>query len=94
MGGTSNQADEWIQQSSRRRRVSAVILAPDEHGRPPVCWLCHQPGADSVDHVLSRLKYPELTWDEANMRPAHLGCNSSKGAGANRRDLGSLSRQW
>ena len=90
----ANEGDEWVRQASRRRRVSAVILAKDDNGQPPACWICHQPGADSVDHVLSRLKYPELTWDEANMRPAHGGCNSAKGAAGNTREIGSLSRAW
>ena len=90
----ARQEDEWIRLASRRRKVSAVILAPGPDGAPPACWLCGQPGADSVDHVLSRSKYPELTWDESNMRPAHGGCNSSKGASATTRDLGSRSRRW
>lgn len=90
----TNEGDEWVRQSSRRRKVSAIILATDDQGNPPACWLCHQPGADSVDHVLSRLKYPELTWDIANMRPAHGDCNSSKGAANVDRSLGSPSRRW
>lgn len=94
MGKVTSAADEWANQSSRRRRVCAVILAKDDNGQPPACWICHQPGADSVDHVLSRSRYPDLTWDEANMRPAHRDCNSSKGARANTRDIGSRSRRW
>jgi 5-methylcytosine-specific restriction endonuclease McrA len=86
--------DEWVMMASRRRKVSAVILAKDERGHPPSCWLCGQPGANSVDHVLSRSKYPELVWDESNMRPAHTDCNSSKGATATTRDLGSASYGW
>lgn len=87
-------ADEWVRMASRRRKVSAVVLAKDENGHPPNCWICKQPGADSVDHVLPRSKYPELTWDLSNMQPAHGGCNSSKGATATTRDTGHASRRW
>lgn len=94
MARPTSTADEWVMQSSRRRRVSAIILAPDDQGHPPACWICHQPGANSVDHVMSRHKYPELTWDEANMRPAHGDCNSAKGARGNTREIGTRSRRW
>lgn len=91
---TYTAADEWNRNGGRRRKLSAIVLAPDEQGNPPACSICSQPGADSVDHVLPRSKYPELTWELGNLRPAHGSCNSSKGASANTRDLGSLSRQW
>lgn len=35
----------------------------------------------SVQHVKSRRDYPELTWEPANWRPAHLQCNKAAGAG-------------
>lgn len=87
-------ADEWTRNSSRRRRCSAIILAPDDQGNPPACSLCGQPGADSVDHVLPKSRYPDLIWELGNMRPAHGDCNSSKGDGAVTRDLGSQSRRF
>ena len=37
----------------------------------PNLWSC------SVEHVLSRLTHPELTWDPGNHAPAHLRCNIS-----------------
>lgn len=87
-------ADEWTRMASRRRKLAAVVLAKDEHGNPPACALCGQPGADSMDHVLPRSKYPELMWEPANLQPAHGTCNSSKGNRATTRDLGSRSRRW
>lgn len=88
------QADEWVRNAGRRRAVSAVILAKDGHGNPPPCWICRQPGADTVDHVLPRTTHPELTWELGNMQPAHEDCNKSKGATAPTRNLGSSSRRW
>jgi 5-methylcytosine-specific restriction endonuclease McrA len=59
--------------------------------RPWVCWLCNQPiprdahylsaEAWTADHVLSLDEHPEIDpCDERNLRPAHKGCNSKKGA--------------
>lgn len=87
-------ADEWTRNSSKRQRFYAIILAPDEQGNPPACWLCRQPGADSIDHVLPKSKYPDLIWEPGNMRPAHGDCNSSKGDGVAARDMGSQSRRF
>jgi 5-methylcytosine-specific restriction endonuclease McrA len=42
------------------------------------CWLCGQPGATSVDHVVPMSK-GGAWFDVANMRPAHLACNQSRG---------------
>lgn len=85
---------EWDTNGARRRKCSAIILAKDDNGNPPACALCGQPGADSVDHVLPKVKYPELIWELANMQPAHHDCNASKGVGAAEPLLGSLSRGW
>ena len=46
-----------------------------------VCWLCGQPGATEVDHILPYKHFPELVFDISNLRPAHKKCNSSKGSG-------------
>lgn len=48
------------------------ILARD-HG---ICWLCGEPGADTLDHVVSRARGGGD--DDANLRAAHLRCNSAK----------------
>ena len=46
----------------------------------PSCWLCGQPGADTVDHIVP-LKYaPELGEVASNLAPAHRSCNSRRGA--------------
>lgn len=48
-----------------------------------LCWLCGLPGADSVDHViplrvLRETGRMDLAEDPANLRPAHLSCNSRR----------------
>lgn len=45
-----------------------------------VCWLCGQPGADTVDHIVPLSVAPDLGEVAANMAPAHRSCNSRKGA--------------
>lgn len=45
-----------------------------------ICWLCGQPGADTVDHIVPLSVAPDLGEVAANMAPAHRSCNSSKGA--------------
>lgn len=52
----------------------------------PICWRCggdidlSLPGTHPLgwtgDHVQMRSKSPELTFDPANIRPAHHKCNS------------------
>lgn len=76
---------------ARWRRLRAQVLEANN-----ICWLCGKPGADSVDHVLPLSIYPELAHDMSNLRPAHIACNSSKGAGANAPRVGPMprSRQW
>lgn len=59
------------------KKLRAEILAASD-----TCWLCGLPGSNSVDHVLPVSKYPELALDIANLRPAHLSCNSARGARA------------
>lgn len=39
-----------------------------------VCWLCGRAIAEddyTIDHVLDRKRYPHLTWDRSNWKPAH-----------------------
>lgn len=45
-----------------------------------VCHLCGAPGANSVDHVIPRSVRPDLAYVIENARPAHLSCNSARGA--------------
>ena len=42
------------------------------------CWLCGHPGATTADHVQSRARGGTDTLD--NLRPAHLFCNTGRGA--------------
>lgn len=68
------------------------------------CWICGQPinyeaewpdsDSFSVDHERPLSTYPEGAEDPANLRSAHLGCNSSRGARAPRPTLGATSREW
>ena len=60
------------------RRIRAQVLAASN-----VCWLCGEPGADSVDHViplriLKQTGQMQLAEDPANLRPAHKVCNSRR----------------
>lgn len=82
--------DEWVNQSSRRRALyKKYLTGPDVR-----CWICRQPGADSLDHVKPRSKFPDLIWDESNLVPAHLDCNGQKGAGTGPPSLGVPSEEW
>jgi len=42
----------------------------------PECWLCGQPGADSIDHVIPLSSGGSN--EPGNLRPAHQACNSRK----------------
>ena len=85
---------EWNSNGSRRRKCMSIVLAPDEQGNPPACQLCGMPGADSVDHILPKVHYPELVWELSNMQPAHQDCNKAKGARVPKPEIGKNSRLW
>ena len=54
-----------------RKKRARILKASD------ICWLCGQPGADSVDHVIAVSKGG--TDDDSNLRPAHMHpCNRGK----------------
>jgi 5-methylcytosine-specific restriction endonuclease McrA len=53
--------------SATRRRVLR---------KSDVCYLCHQPGADEVDHVVPR--HQGGGDDESNLRSVHRFCHSKK----------------
>ena len=57
-------------------RLVRLVLA--EMG--DTCWLCHQPGAATIDHVIFRSVGGGDDLD--NLRPAHRSCNSARGANA------------
>jgi len=69
------------------------------------CWICREPiefglrrnhpRGPSVDHVVSLDRGGHPTARE-NLRPAHFGCNSSKGSGRSRKQAAARpsSRSW
>jgi 5-methylcytosine-specific restriction endonuclease McrA len=56
------------------QQLTAAVLAT--YGT--VCHLCRSDGADTADHLNPRSK--GRGDDLANLRPAHQGCNSLRGA--------------
>lgn len=44
-----------------------------------ICWLCGQPDADTVDHVVPLSIAPHLGEVLDNLRAAHMRCNSARG---------------
>jgi 5-methylcytosine-specific restriction protein A len=60
---------------SRQRRARRRALERDRY----ICWICGQPGADTVDHILPAIHGGD--WVETNLKPAHRACNSRRGAG-------------
>jgi 5-methylcytosine-specific restriction endonuclease McrA len=76
----------------RWRRIRLEVLQRD--GR--ICWMCKQPGADSVDHLipLSRGGDP---YAKGNLAAAHMSCNLRRGTGEPRKRTGAplrTSRAW
>jgi len=59
---------------SWRRLRTRVLEASD------ICWLCGQPGADTLDHIVPLIVAPELAESPDNVAPAHRSCNSARGA--------------
>lgn len=55
----------------------ALVLAESD-----VCWRCGKAGATTADHVIPIAHGG--THERANLRPAHLACNSSAGANVRR----------
>lgn len=58
----------WVQQLRR--------LVLETYG--DTCWICGHPGADTADHLTPRSRAG--TDALANLRPAHLFCNTGRGA--------------
>ena len=58
----------------RWRKLRAAILANN-----PPCWICGHPGADSLDHLQPVARGGDW-YDPANLRPAHVECNSRRGS--------------
>lgn len=83
--------DEWNSNSYRRSQLRKKILPK---GGKVLCWICREPGADQLDHKLPRSKYPELTWDESNIAPAHAECNNAKSDSMDPVGIGEPSEDW
>ena len=61
------------------RRNRAIVLAAST-----VCWLCGEPGADEVDHVVPYDRLNPYTDSVENLRPVHgrrsqQRCNQRRG---------------
>ena len=69
-------ASNYAGRSSRAwKRLRARVLEESD-----ICWLCGQPGADTLDHVVPLSVAPHLAESPDNVAPAHRSCNSSRGA--------------
>jgi 5-methylcytosine-specific restriction endonuclease McrA len=70
----------------RWKQLRDAVLARDGW----VCWICHGPGATTVDHVLPRhLGGSDAVW---NLRAAHFTCNKNKGIAV--ASTPATSRKW
>lgn len=67
------------------RRVRAQVLAEDD-----TCWICGEPGATTVDHLVPLSKGGSLL-DKSNLAPCCATCNSARGNGNRRMPK---SREW
>lgn len=68
----NNDPTKRLVNGHRYRQLRAAILAAN-----PICHICGQPGADSIDHEIPRSAGGQNTL--GNLRSAHLSCNSAKG---------------
>lgn len=94
-----------METSDRRyRKVRARFRAECEKYDVP-CHLCgdkidytlddgRDPNAFECDHFYPRSKRPELAYDPANFRAAHMDCNRSRGDDDVRQTLGVPSEEW
>ena len=79
-------------------------LCKDVRARGSNCGECGQtidytlkwpdPGAFTVDHILSWHDHPHLREDPANLRACHFRCNGTKGKGKSKPGLGNISEEW
>lgn len=89
--GKNRADDEWVNNSYRRRQLKKKFFPP---GVDVKCWICRQPGANQLDHIKPRSKFPELIWDESNIVPAHDDCNNAKSDSMDPVGLGVPSEDW
>lgn len=80
-----------------RANALAQVKAKGRAANAPCC-LCHQsidydldgnhPDGCTVQHLMPKSKYPELTWVPSNWGPAHRACNLGAGTTIIVGDLG------
>lgn len=96
-------------QSRAYRELRATLRAQWRAANAP-CAICGQrhidydapagePDSFEMDHRISRRRAramgrPDLDLDPGNMQPTALRCNRSKGAGAQKPDIGQTTEEW
>ncbi|MFD4420252.1 HNH endonuclease [Agromyces sp. NPDC058484] len=93
----------WARSTDVYKRVRAEFREQCE-AEDARCWLCGQPidydalpgtaYSFEADHFYPASTHPEHLNDPANLKPSHKHCNSSRGNGAPRAGLGTISRDW
>ena len=92
--------------TQRWRRLRRKLYERDRRADAP-CWICGlpidyrartgSPRSWEPDHVRPVAQFPELAFDEANIRPSHCACNRARGQGDRQgasRQLGEPTRLW
>lgn len=64
-----------LRNSHRWALIRKAVLRKDD-----TCWQCGKPGSTTVDHIVP-ISLGGALLDPANLRPAHLTCNSKRGDG-------------
>lgn len=73
-----NKTIEWL-----KLRRKWIKNHPPNHAGYYTCYICGRWISKSeitLDHVKSRSRYPELVFDEANLRSCCMRCNKDKGS--------------
>lgn len=88
----------------RRWKITRDAAFRRDYKLRAVCWICGQPinyeapssapDGWAPDHYRPVSKFPELEFDLSNIRPSHVQCNLSRGAGDGIDHIGSTSRVW
>lgn len=92
-------SDNDIRSTQRWRKLCERL----KRERPPICHFCGEDidltlsGRErrgwTLDHLKALCDYPELAFDESNLKPAHNECNASRG-GRNTPAPVKFSRKW
>ena len=95
MSARQNERSSRRWQAFRRRYLA--------HLTHPTCHLCHQPidlqlkfphdDSPTLDHLTPITEGGDM-YDQANIRPAHLGCNRRRGSGLPPPATPTPSRHW